>query len=190
MTTEKTRTTTSPLGSASQLYRTKKNETGSILDMPDKGLLELYPAGYTKPSNREGISRQELYKQLYELAVALGTEDHLFPFKKSSHNIRLLHDPLNPYDINAIHLILEVTDDEDPLKKLKGRDLGFIPKRINQNILRGFKLINGARILKVKCNFHKKFYGAKIILAYGNTHFNTRIGGSMSLNRFRDILED
>jgi len=187
---ELTRTATSPLGSASQLYRTKKNETGSILDQPERGLLELYPAGYTKPSNRDNCSRQDLYKQLYELAVSLGTEEHLYPFEKDSHNITRLHDPRNIHDMNAIHLILDIASIQSPLLFLSGRDMGFIPRRINANIIIRMKLINGIRILKVKCNFHKKFYGAKVVIAYGNTSFNPRIGGSMSLDRFTNILED
>lgn len=181
---------TSPLGHASQLYRTKRNETGSILDVPEKGLLELYPAGYTKPSNRDSLNRQDVYKQVYESAVMKGVESNLYPFEKDSHNIILLPDPNNPYDTNAIHLILEVKDTSSPLYDLNGRDLGFIPKKINQNILQGMEIINGGRILKVKCNFHKKFYGAKIVFAYGETNWCSRPGGTMSLSRFSDILED
>jgi len=185
-----TRNLTSILGHASQLYRSKRNETGSILDSPEKGLLELYPAGYTKPSNRDGQSRQELYKALYEIAVSKGAEGNLYPFEKDTHNITLLPDPSNPFDEHAVHLILEVSNVNSPLYHLNGRDLGFIPKKINQNILRGIDIFNGGRILKVKCNYHKKFYGAKVILAYADTHFDARPGMVMSLSRFADILEE
>jgi len=184
--TEKT-VRTSVLGDASQLYQVKSNAQGAILDQPERGLLELYPAGYTKPSNRDNVSRQEVFKSIYELAVSKGIEENSYPFEQNTHNITLLPDPANPFDKNAIHLILNAPKGS-PLNFLNGKDLGFIPKKINTNILRNIELINGGRILRVKCNFHKKYYGAKIIFAYGPNTFEP--ASTLSLSRFSAILED
>lgn len=176
----------SPLGDASQFYQVKKQSQGAILDIPDKGILELYPAGYTKPSNRDGISRQETYQLIWEAAVQLQSEEELFPFGKDNHNVRLLHDPENPYDKNALHLILEAKD--GPLVALNGRDLGFIPKKINQNVLRGINLIHGGRIFKVRSKFHTKYYSLKVVLGYGANTFSKL--SVTSLSRFAAILEE
>lgn len=186
MTTRMTLTNQSPLGSASQFYQVKKQSQGSILDIPNKGLLELYPAGYTKMSYRDNISRQDTYKRVYELAVQNTVEDQLFPFGKDDHNIELVPDPESPYDTNAIHVILRTSG--GPLAELNGKDLGFIPRKINQNILQHIELIHGGRIYKVRANFHKKYYTAKVVFGYGANTFGKLSLSSMA--RFASILEE
>jgi len=182
---------TSPLGSASNIYLVKSNEHGAILDQPAKGLIELYPAGYTKP-DRDGESRQKSYGIIYNTAVSLETEENLYPFKKETHKLVLLPDPLNPFDARAIHIILRANN-KSPLHRLDGADLGFIPKKINTYILNALtnpdkvQLLSG-RILKVKANFHKKYYSAKVIFPYGGNSFDR--ASTISLSRFSHILEE
>lgn len=178
---------TSPLGDLSKLYLTKSSSGGGILDVPSRGIIELYPAGYTKPSNRDGCTRQHVHKALWEFAVSKNMEETAFPFGQGSHHITLLHDPDNQFDKNAIHLILN-TPVDSILRPLHGKDLGFIPMRINAQLLKNIETIGSGRILKVKSNFHHKYYAAKIVLAYGNTSFDPP--STRSLSRFSAILED
>ncbi len=180
-------TKNSVLGNQSSLYLTKSNERGSILDMPSKGLLELWPAGYTHPSNRDNQSRQSVYADLWERAVVDCTENDLYPFGKEGHNIVLEPDPNNEHDGNAIHVVFKAAPGS-PLAHLDGRDLGFIPKKINTMILKNMDMINGGRILKVKSNFHKKYYTAKVILGYNDTTFSPL--SKSTINRFRAILDE
>ena len=84
------------LGDLHQYYAVKTQEGGGILEDPNTGKLEVYPAGYTKPSNRQqGVQRQVVYQMLYEAAVKLRKEKDLYPFGTEGHNIEIVHDPAN-----------------------------------------------------------------------------------------------
>lgn len=177
----------SVLGSLSEFYRTKSQQRGSILDLPDRGQLELYPAGYTKPSERDNCSRQDIYKELWQAAVVLNTENESYPLGKKGHNIILIPDPSNEHDPNAIHVILQ-TAEGTPLSHLNGKDLGYVPKKINIQILQNMNMINGGRILKVRSKFHEKYWTAKIVLGYGDMTFSAV--SKTTLNRFAAILDE
>lgn len=180
-------TTKSPLGDASSIYQTKKQETGSIFDRPSLGLLELYPAGYTKPSERDGHNRQETHNTLWSLAVHGKVEDNFYPFEKNNHSVILIPDVGNKFDPHAINLILQVTDINSPLYCLDGKDLGFIPMRISKYISRNKNMIHKGMILKVKSNFHKKFCGTKIMFTYGDPIQHMK---DHTLSRFSMIMEN
>lgn len=176
------------LGDVSKYYQTKTQEGGGILDEPHSGKIEMYPAGYTKPSNRDNRPRQSVYQALWETAVSQSKESELYPFGIEGHNVEIIHDPNNPHDKNALHLILRVGENSKLPRTLDGADLGFIPKKINQQILKKVDEIHGGRILKVKANFHGKYWGAKVVLGYGNTTFNAL--APTELGRFRGIMDE
>lgn len=185
--TAKTKMMESPLKDASVLYQTKKSERGSILDVPAKGTLELYPAGYVHFSERDQTRRQDLHQAIWERAISVGSNDgDLYPFNRKTHRIELVPDPSNAYDEHAVHVILRTRSD-GVLDGLDGRDLGFIPKKISKYIAQNILMFNGGQILKVRANFHKKYYTTKIILGYGNTTFTNM--SRTSINRFKSILE-
>ena len=61
--------TNSPLGDAQYLYLTKSQKGGNIVDNTKYKYIEIYPAGYTKPSNHNHENRQEVHKKLFYAAV-------------------------------------------------------------------------------------------------------------------------
>lgn len=161
----------SPLGIRSSEFQVKKNSKGAIFDQPDKGVLELYPAGYTKPSTWDKVSRQEVHKAIYEKACILGTEDQLYPFGKTgAHNIELVPIHNNQFDPNAIMIRL-VADDNSPLVKYNLRDLGFIPQRISEQIRKNIGMFTGGAILKTRAEVYGRWYHCKVILTYGEAEF-------------------
>lgn len=177
----------SPLGSQSQFYEVKTKQNGGIQDTPTKGTLEVYPAGYTKFSEKDDEHRQDLYQKLWEESVTSHSEEKLFPFGKKDHWIELVPNPENKFDPNAIHVVFRATP-ESPLAQLNGRDMGFIPMKISKMLKKNIKLINGGKILKVRSNFHKKYYTAKIVLGYGDTTFSSLDKTTMA--RFTAILNE
>lgn len=171
------------LGDLSSLYLIKKSETSGILDLPKEAQVELYPAGYTFRSERDNISRQQTYQELYEIAINLEVEDDINPFGTINHTLELVHDPLNKFDVNALHIILKAKT--GPLQYLDGRDLGFIPKKINPQVLSNKHMVSGGFIRKVRRGVHKKYFNAKVVVRYGK-----KTATQIRLERFSGILED
>lgn len=171
------------LGSTSSLYQIKKSENSSILDIPARAEIELYPAGYTHLSNRDDLSRQRTHRDIYEAAVVKGTEDNIAPLGTSNHTLELVHDPHNKFDKSAIHIILRAAS--GPLAHLDGRDLGFIPKKINKQILKNIQMCSGGYVQKVRSQVHKKYFSVKVVLQYGE-----KTAKRTTLERFSAILED
>jgi hypothetical protein len=185
--TKEAGTSNSPLGIHSSAYRVKTSEKGSILDNPDLGLLEFYPAGYTKP-DKDGQSRQEVYQAMYEDAVTRSKEEQLYPLGKDSHDIILVPDFENPYDKNAMAVRLVVFNDSDPLYKYNGADIGFVPMKISAVLAPNRGMIKQGRILKVRNAVHAKYYSAKVVLSYGNQKFSSL---DLTSNiRFTAIMEE
>lgn len=161
----------SPLGMESHAFREKKKSRGAIHDQPDKGVLELYPAGFTKPSTADGVSRQEVHRLIWEAAVWRGTEDQLYPFgKQGTHSIELVHVLDNQFDPNATMIRL-VADPDSPLHSLDGRDLGFIPGRISGPVSKNISMFTGGAILKTRAEVHGRYWQCKVILSYGEALF-------------------
>lgn len=177
----------SPLGDLSSIYRIKQVDKYSIWDQPDICVLELYPSGYSQFSSRDNINRQRTLQQIYEAAVVSKSEDEQYPFKNIDHDIEIVHDPDNPFDNNALHVTLWAGD--GLLKELSGKDLGFIPRLINRNMLQNIKMINKGKIYKVCKNFNDKFYTVKVIFPYGSTSFSNKIE-SKTTRRFQAIVEE
>lgn len=171
------------LGSISPMYQIKKSENSAILDIPERSQIELYPAGYTHLSQRDDLPRQDVHRRIYEAAVIKGTEDNLAPLGTNSHWLELVPDPNNRHDRNAIHIILRASSGE--LAHLDGRDLGFVPKKINKQVLENIGMFSGGYVLKVRRAVHKKYFSAKVVLQYGE-----KTTKRATLERFSAILED
>jgi hypothetical protein len=170
----------SPLGDLSNAYR--DNYNSKILDSPYEEELRLVPAGYSHSSRRDKASRQEVYRKLYELSVTLNKESSLFPFADISHSIRLIPDPNNPVDKNAIHLCF--FSSSKLLKSCNNKDLGFIPQKISRVVKQNIEIITGGVIRRVDADFAKKLYSCEVTLYYGNQLQTTKT----SLIRFTNIL--
>jgi hypothetical protein len=179
-------TTNSPLGARSTFFQVKRSENGNILDQPKKGLLELYPAGYTK-LGKKGRSRQHALKNIFEAAVVLKTEDQLYPFGKEGHIISLEEEPTNSFDPNAIRIILTAERDHS-LFPWSGWDLGYVPMKITSLLKPNLAMINGGRILKVRQNVHGKYWQCKVVFGYSDIAFTNL--PSRSAARFAAIMGD
>lgn len=156
------------------------------MDQPNKGILELYPAGYTKPSTFDKVSRQEVHKAIYRIACDFGTEDQLYPFGKTgTHNIELVPIANNLYDPNATMIRL-IADPNSLLGHLNGRDLGFIPMRISEMVKRSIAMFTGGAILKTREEVFGKYCQCKIILSYGEVKFASL--DRTARNRFAAIM--
>lgn len=177
----------SPLGASSSQYQIKKKQKGNILDTPKKGLLELYPSGYTKPSPREkNAPRQNTYRKIYEIAQSLGKEGKLYPFdKQGDHYIDLQPEIDNPHDSNAIFIILKAKKGSH-LYELNEKDLGYIPMKISKLVKVNIRMFTGGAILKVRKNVHNKYWQCKIVLSYNDTLFVPL--ESTARNRFSAII--
>ena len=178
----------SPLGAQSSAYRVKTSEKGSILDNPELGLLEFYPAGYTKP-DKMGGSKQDIYKALYETAVSRNKEAQLYPLGKDTHNVLLIPEFDNPHDPNAMIVRLTGFDDDKELAQWSSRDLGYIPMKISKVLAPNRGMITQGRILKVRNAVHGKYYSAKIVLSYSNEDIFSPMDITSS-RRFSFILEE
>lgn len=177
---------TSPLGGMSIYFREKTRQTGAILDNVEDSLLELYPAGYTKPSKQDKVSRQKVHELLFKEAQKLSTEGQLFPFDACYHNVILVPEPDNGFDTNAIRIVLQAHGGQ--LAIAHGKDLGYVPKKISRQVAQNIALFTEGRILKVREKFHDKYYTTKVILGYGNHKFVSH--AEQSLERFIGLLED
>jgi hypothetical protein len=176
----------SPLGDASVHYREKKNSNGGIVDNVEMGQLEIYPAGYSQPSRRDGGNRQKAHEKVYERAVQLGTHEELYPLKGECHNVVLVPEPDNPYDANAVRVVLQGTAGT-PLEDVGGKELGYIPKRISALISRNIDRISRGKIMKVRSGFHNKYYTTKVAFLYGPREFQS--SEEKDLTRFSDLFE-
>lgn len=160
----------SPLGDQAEIYLKKEAKNGHIQLHPERELLELYPVGWTKRT--AGVElRQNFYRRLYKKAVEFGTEESEYPFLPDTHEITFLPLTDNEHDPYCLEIIFKA-DEESPLSHLTDSSMGYVPKRISQQLRANLSMINGATILKVKENVYGKYYGAKIMLAYGEADFN------------------
>lgn len=169
------------------MYLVKSSKHAGIYLNPDECTLELYPKGYTQLSYKDARPRQVTLKKLWEQAVMMGTENQLYPFGTISHTISLVPDPNNSYDKNALQVILHWNPIET-FPNLNGKDLGFIPSRISEVVNKNLEMISGGRILKVRANWHKKYYTAKVILGYNGVL--EEFSGQGSSVRFLDIMDE
>jgi hypothetical protein len=165
-------------------YWEKKSSQGRILDQPELGLLEFYPAGFTQ-SNESGESRQKGHRILYGAAVSTSKECWLFPFEDDAHKVLLIPEPSNPHDPHAIKVICEGSGGVLAGLSL---DLGYVPARINKFLHAAEDLINGGRVLKVQAGVHQKYWRAKVILAYNHASFESLLEEEME--RFARLVED
>lgn len=183
---------TSILGDKSALYRTKTQEGGGILDNPEEGTLEFYCAGYTK-SDPKGFNRQDWHKKLYAAAVKRGTENKLYPLSVEEYQITIVHDPTNTFDPNRAALRILFRPISEKLKKVftgapEVVELGFVPARINMNVLKNMDMVNSVQILKTRVGFHEKYCTTKVVLAYGHNRSGSKKLPSAS--RFMGILDE
>jgi hypothetical protein len=187
---------TSILGDKSGLYRNKTQEGGGILDVPEEGTVEFYCAGYTKPDPNTNVNRQEWHRRLYAEALRRNKENSLYPLPHQEYTVQLIHDPSNKFDVNKAALRIVLHPKSDTLKKCLSLDkgnpveieLGFVPARINVDILKNLHLVNSAQILKVRMGYHEKYCTTKIILAYGHNRMGSK--GLPLNNRFIGILDE
>lgn len=167
------------LGAITNFYSVKRN--GILVDT-EKRTLEFYPAGYTKPTST-GTARQTYYHQIYKAAIIKATENNHLPFGNASHNIRIVHQPINQYDSNALQVLLEVKD----IEGLQGTiDLGFVPKKINTGLLGNLSQIKEGKIFKVGKKVNDKFYAAKVILFYSKNGYLDHL--TPTSKRFRRLM--
>lgn len=180
--------TKSPLAELGVSYLIKDSAHAGILLDPDNYTLEFYPKGYTQVSDRDNRNRQLTLKAVWELAVTMGKEEMLYPFESVQHNIKLIHDRHNTVDKHAVRVILECPFNGSRLQHLDGMDLGFVPQRISKQLCARLSMINGGRILKIRANWHKRYYTAKVILGYeGKFSTFTDFGDTV---RFTDIMDE
>jgi len=159
---------TSILEHLSPIYQTKTSQGGHILDQPSLGMLEFYPAGYTKP-DANGLQRQLAYEKLYTVAKNWDKEDLLYPFGKEDCQILLIKEPTNKFDPNAIRVVMNIRGKlvkkwDPPYTNI---DLGYVPMKISQMVTKNMGMIGKSTILRVSKNIHEKYYSAKIVVKYG-----------------------
>ncbi len=176
-----------PLGSKASLYLTKEPKNGSIHLIPDEETLEFYPTGYTKVGN-DGKARQDVLKEIWNLSVSRRTENMLYPLGNNGYNIRLVHQYDNPKDSDALYVVIESPNINSQLSHLDGIDIGWCPMRISKEVHKNLGMIRGGRILKIRAEFHKKYYTAKVIFGYGKSGIiSTDLGEN---SRFIDIMDE
>lgn len=179
------------LGPKARNYTSRSAQNGHILDIPAEGILELYPAGFTKSVGHGqwgGANRQVIYRTIYETALKLKKEEQDFPFGKGAgHYIELEPEEGNPHDPNATSIIL-YADKGHPLQHLDGADLGYIPMRISDVVRANLKMFRHGRIVYVRNMIHKRHYGARVRLYYGDQC--TPPSRSLLSKRFRAIMEE
>lgn len=170
------------LSSTPKRFLEKNASNGYIQDYPELGLLEFYPAGYTKGG------RQEILCSLWNAAADLSREDQDIPFSRRTHTITLVPEPNNPHDRYAMNVFLRVKSPS--LKKKLSLDetsvnIGYVPKKINRYVLENKHMITGGYILRVREKVHDKYYSCKVVITYTKEVKTIR---SMSLSRFSAIL--
>jgi hypothetical protein len=171
-----------PLGSLARLYLKKTSSNAGILLDPETYTLEFYPAGYTQISKRDKVSRQIIYQKLWEKAVSDRQEDETYPLSQTKHVLKLVYDPYNSKDTNAVQILIGLPNSCD-----LDIDLGFIPKRISKVVRKNIDMFSGGRILKVRANWHKKYYTAKVILGYNDVFATTE---DSYTERFIDMMDE
>jgi hypothetical protein len=189
--TTKKKSNPSILGPKHPQYKTRTAQNGHILDLPEEGILELYPAGFTKPVNsgeRKGVNRQVVFRELWEIALRLEKEAKDFPFgKHQGHYVCLEPDEENPADPNAISLML-YADIGHPLRHLNGADLGYVPMRISDVVKANLNMFRDGKIKYVRNAVHKKHFGARLVLKYGDQALSA--SRTLVAKRFRALMEE
>lgn len=175
----------------SALYRTSTAEGGGIIDCPEKGTLEFYCAGFTKP-DINSVNRQEYHRKIFLSAARSGRENESFPLPLEDYQIRIIHDHENKFDNAALKILLYPVSEnlrkDFPYITPNGIDLGFVPARINTCLLINMDMINDIKILKTRKEFHEKYYTTKIVIAYGHNKLSQKFLSSG--NRFLGILDE
>jgi hypothetical protein len=141
--------------------------TGRIYDKATESRLDFYPAGYSqeyfaKSQTMQGVlmklNRQLLFKKLYET-----TETGPKEYPLSSYKVEILldHEHDNLYDKNAIHLYLNC-----PELSIVQESLGYVPKVINQLLLKEINRVTDLVVFKVVNDLDDKFFCAKLSMFY------------------------
>ena len=181
--------TKNPLGSYGKIYTVKKNSNASIYLNTDAKTLEFYPVGYTKHSDKDYLPRQNTLKYLFEQAVSINTEQQSYPLDSIPYNLKLVHIHDNASDQYALRVVIDCPHVDSKLHHLDSKDIGWSPKRISRNLTLGNNMITGGRILKIKNNWHNKYYTCKVIFSYGiNSPF--RNNNSECIVRFINIMDE
>lgn len=180
--------TNNPLGGKAHLYLEKQPSKGSIHLKPREETLEFYPAGYTKVSPLNGKNRQSTLQSLYEIAVHHKAENILYPFDEFPYTLQLAHQRNNPKDPHAMYVVLRSPVPGSMIGHLDGCDLGYVPMRISEEVHKHMDLFNGGRILKIRANFHKKYYTCKVIFGYGQAFISS--GDFGQTTRFIDLADE
>jgi len=143
-------------------YNAQGKETSCVDSVRENGVdrfLFIKPAGFTKEINvfppydneyKEYLekplykNRQDLLKGLFELARlrTAVTVNNDYPFG-SSLEVRLVPEPGNPYDSNAILMVLAnpANGFYSDREWIHGQQIGYVPKVVNQAVLRNLKNI-------------------------------------------------
>lgn len=176
----------SPLGAKTRLYLKKESKNGSILLIPEEQTLEFYPVKYTKTGDIP-ISHQHVLQQIWDIAVSKQTENCIYPLDDVRYNIRLVkfNSTKDPY---KMRVVVKSPVPGSILSHLDGLDIGYCPMRISKEVHENLSMFNSGRILKIRAEFHKKYFTAKVIFGYGKSRLiNTDLNES---NRFFDMAEE
>lgn len=174
------------LSSLSPFYTLPNPKNAGILLKPIFKTLEFYPRGYTEMSIKDGINRQDTLKYLWDLSVFNSTEEEDFPFSQLDHNIVL--ECINFLIPNCIRITIQSSNPQSRFFPLHNRELGWVPQRISRVLSQNLDMITGGRILKIKANWHKKYYTSKIILGYDGKF--QACGGRKDGARFSNIMDE
>ena len=193
MTKRKTLISSHPsiLGDLSTIHIGHSHKTGvpPIWDDPSKGYLYFTPTGISKYSNIQKCNRQDNHIKLYKAAVSMDVEKKDLPFPKSSCEIQLIIEKDNPYDSNAIRILLRLPKDSflnshwPPGSII---DLGFVPNAINKQIKKNIDMITYCHIYSIK-KIYNNFWITYLRLSYG-AHSNA--DSNPFLNKLSLIVGD
>lgn len=158
------------------LGRFDEHKPAGIIEFPDEHYFEFNISGSTKQYRGEKL--QPLHKALYYSALANNKEDikklEEWPFGRHTTNIiiKLIPEPDNKYDSNAILVSAEFYEDMDTPDRLnrfkqpyKQLILGYVPRLINTRVLDNFHRIKIGNIKKVRYMFNK-YYNTKVAIPW------------------------
>ena len=171
-----------------------QKSNGAIYDNVRKKVLEFFPAGFSQtfirpypdiPGASEEVSRQILYKMLYDTAEELEREEEHYPFRDFEYTVHLENDPKNRYDKRAIKIVLNAPS-HSPANEWLSHCLGYVPAKINKFIQ--LDRISDVRIHSVVNNLYNQYYCARISVFYdGKKGPGYNCGDD--LRRFYNIVE-